>query len=73
MVVMSMMNFYKSGAAVPMCGAHTSLPEGSSYAIDKKIQNYIYIWYVWPWTLIHALCLYGVYVHRDTLSFSLYK
>jgi hypothetical protein len=27
MVVMSVMNFYKSGAAVPMCGAHTSLPD----------------------------------------------
>ena len=52
MVVMSMMNFYKSGAAVPMCGAHTSLPDKQAKVIDQKNL----------WGRLFVMSVYSIYM-----------
>jgi hypothetical protein len=54
MVVMSVMNFFKSGAAVPMCGAHTCtcLPDKQAKVIDQKNL----------WGRLFVMSVYSIYI-----------
>ena len=57
MVVMSVMNFYKSGAAVPMCGAHTCtcLPDKQAKVIDQKNL----------WGRLFVMSVYSIYIYMS--------